>query len=72
MKVAVIGVAGWVGRAVLENFAGRHQVRAFDYNPEAWEVYRRFDGDWDGEKVYGDIADFSAVNSRLGRHGRRC
>ena len=65
MKVAVIGAAGWVGRAVLENFAGRHQVRALDYNPQAWDVYRRFDGDWDGEKVYGDIADFQAVNSAL-------
>lgn len=65
MKVAVIGAAGWVGRAVLENFAGRHQVRAFDYSPEAWEVYRRFDGDWEGEKVYGDIADFSAVDEAL-------
>ena len=65
MKVAVIGAAGWVGRAVLENFSGRHQVRAFDYNPEAWEVYRTFDGDWEGEKVYGDIADFDAVDSAL-------
>ena len=36
MKVAIMGAAGWVGRAVLENFAGRHQVRAFDYSPEAW------------------------------------
>ena len=65
MKVAIIGAAGWVGRAVLENFAGRHQVRAFDYSPEAWEVYRRFDGGWEGEKIYGDIADFSAVDSVL-------
>jgi nucleoside-diphosphate-sugar epimerase len=65
MKVAVIGAAGWVGRAVLENFAGRHQVRAFDYNPEAWETYQRFDGAWEGEKHYGDVADFSAVDSAL-------
>ena len=65
MKVAVIGAAGWVGRAVLENFTGRHQVRAFDYNPEAWEVYRQIDGDWEGEKSYGDIADFHAVDSAL-------
>ena len=65
MKVVVIGAAGWVGRAVLENFAGRHEVRAFDYNPAAWEVYRRFDGDWDGEKVFGDVADFHAVDSAL-------
>ncbi len=65
MKVAVIGAAGWVGRAVLENFAARHQVRAFEYNPAAWEVYRKFDGDWEGEKVYGDIANFHAVDSAL-------
>ena len=65
MNVAVIGAAGWVGRAVLENFAGRHQVRAFDFNPEAWEVYRQYDGDWEGEKVYGDLADFSDVDRAL-------
>ena len=65
MKVAVIGAAGWVGRAVLESFAGRHEVRAFDYSPEAWEVYRRFDGDWEGEKVYGDVADFHDVDRAL-------
>ena len=65
MKVAVMGAAGWVGRAVLENFAGRHEVRAFDIGPEAWDVYRRFDGDWEGERVYGDIADFGAVDSAL-------
>jgi len=65
MKVAVIGAAGWVGRAVLENFAGRHQVRALDYNPAAWEVYRRCDGDWEGEKIYGDVADFHAVDRAL-------
>ena len=65
MKVAVIGAAGWVGRAVLANFAGRHEVRAFDYNSEAWEVYRQYDGDWEGEKVYGDVADFHAVDSAL-------
>ena len=65
MKVAVIGAAGWVGRAVLENFAGRHQVRAFDYSPESWEKYRDLDGEWEGEKVYGDVADFSAVDGVL-------
>ena len=65
MRVAVIGAAGWVGRAVLESFAGRHEVRAFDRSPEAWEVYRRFDGDWDGEKVYGDVADFHDVDRAL-------
>ena len=65
MKVAVMGAAGWVGRAVLEHFARRHHVRAFDYNPEAWETYQQFDGDWQGDKVYGDVADFHAVDSAL-------
>ena len=65
MKVAVIGAAGFVGRAVLDNFAGRHQVRAMDCGPEAWEAYRSIDGDWEGEKVYGDLADFSDVDRAL-------
>ena len=65
MKVAVFGAAGWVGRAVLENFAGKHEVRAFEINPAAWDVYRDIDGEWEGEKVYGDIADFHAVDKAL-------
>jgi len=65
MNVAVLGAAGWVGRAVLRNFAGRHQVRAFDRDPQAWDTYRHLDGDWDGEKAYGDIADFGAVDRAL-------
>ena len=65
MRVAVMGAAGWVGRAVLDNFAGRHEVRAFDYNPEAWDAYRRFHGDWEGEKHHGDIADFHVVHGAL-------
>ena len=65
MKVAVLGAAGWVGRAVLENFAGKHEVRAFEINPEAWDVYRDIDGEWEGEKGYGDIADFHAVDKAL-------
>ena len=47
MKVAVIGAAGWVGRAVLEGFAGRHEVRAFDFSPESWEQYAQYDGEWE-------------------------
>ena len=65
MKVAVMGAAGWVGRAVLGNFVSRHQVRAFDHSPDAWEAYRQYDGSWDGEKIYGDIADFDAVDAAL-------
>ena len=65
MEVAVIGAAGWVGRAVLANFTDRHEVRAFDYSRDAWEVYRKLDGDWTGEKVYGDVADFWAVDRAL-------
>ena len=65
MKVAVFGAAGWVGRAVLEGFAGKHEVRSFEISPEAWDVYRDIDGEWEGEKVYGDIADFHAVDKAL-------
>jgi nucleoside-diphosphate-sugar epimerase len=67
MKVVVFGAAGWAGRAVLENFAGKHEVRAFEYAPEAWETYADVDGpEWDGgEKVYGDIADFHTVDQAL-------
>lgn len=46
MKVAVFGAAGWLGRAVLENFAGKHEVRAFELNPEAWDV----SGTWTARK----------------------
>ena len=65
MNVAVIGAAGWVGRAVLEHFADRHQVRAFDYNPEAWEQFARYHDDWEGERVFGNVADFYEVNAAL-------
>ena len=66
MKVAVFGAAGWVGRAVLKNFAGRHQVRAFELNPGAWDTYSRFDGGaWDGDTVYGNIASFQDVDGAL-------
>ena len=65
MRVTVIGAAGWVGRAVLANFAGRHEVRAFDAGPQAWDKYRELDGEWEGDKVYGDVADFGAVSRAL-------
>ena len=65
MKVAVFGAAGWLGRAVLENFAGKHEVRAFEISPEAWDACREIDGEWEGEKVHGDIADFHAVDRAL-------
>ena len=65
MNVVVMGAAGWVGRAVLEYFAGRHRVRAFDCDPQAWDKYRRLDGDWEGEKAYGDVSDFDDVDRAL-------
>ncbi len=66
MKVAVFGAAGWAGRAVVNNFASRHEVRAFELNSKAWDTYSRFDGGmWDGDTVYGDIADFDAVDGAL-------
>lgn len=65
MNVVVFGAAGWVGRAVLEYFAGRHEVCAFDISREAWDTYRELDGEWEGEKVYGNIADFDAVDNAI-------
>ena len=29
MKVAVFGAAGWLGRAILDNLEGRHDVPTF-------------------------------------------
>jgi nucleoside-diphosphate-sugar epimerase len=65
MKVTVIGGAGFVGRAVLAHFAERHEVRAFDHDPRAWDVYRHFDGDWDGEQIFGDVSRFADVDRAL-------
>ena len=65
MNVAVFGAAGWVGRAVLRKFAGIHQVRAVDLDPEAWERYRELDGEWEGDKVYLDIVDYHAVDAAM-------
>ena len=63
MKVVVFGAAGWVGRAILANLAGRHEVRAVDLSPEAWDSWKDVDGDWHGgEMIHGDIADYGAVD----------
>ena len=61
MYIAVLGAAGWVGRAVLENLASEHQVRAFDRGAEAWEK----GGPWEGEILHGDIASYAAVEKAL-------
>ena len=37
MNVVVYGAAGWVGRAILENLSGLHDMRAVDGSLEAWE-----------------------------------
>lgn len=62
MKVAVFGAAGWVGRAILENLSGRHEIRASDCTAEAWDVWKDLDGTWEGEIVNGDIADYTTVS----------
>ena len=67
MKVAVFGAAGWVGRAVLANFSGRHEIRGFDLSPAAWDKYRELDGEWEGEKLYGNISDDIGNKSRSAR-----
>ena len=64
MKVVVFGAAGWTGRAVLANLAGKHQVRAFDRGPEAWEQWQDIDGESQGgEIIHGDIVDFTDVHN---------
>ena len=65
MKVAVFGAAGWTGRAVLACLAGVHEVRAFDRSAAAWEAWRDVDGEWDGERLSGDISDYGTVDAVL-------
>ena len=66
MKVAIFGAAGWLGRAFLANAAGRHELRACDICPEAWDAWKDIDGEWNaGEKVYGDITNSEAVAQAL-------
>lgn len=63
MNVVVFGAAGWTGRAVLANLAGRHHARAAIRGPKSWEKWQEVDGEWqDGETVYGDISDYNAVD----------
>jgi nucleoside-diphosphate-sugar epimerase len=66
MKVVVFGAAGWVGRAILDNLTGRHEVRACDRGPEAWAKGNELQGEWvRGEIVHSDITDFDAVDEAL-------
>ncbi len=66
MKVAVFGAAGWVGRAILDNLTGRHELRACDRSPEAWAKGDEVAGKWlGGEIVHSDITDFDAVSEAL-------
>lgn len=65
MKVTVFGAAGWAGRAMLANLNGRHEVRAVDYGPDAWNNLRGVDGDWEGETVHADICDYEAVHAAV-------
>ena len=66
MRVVVFGAAGWLGRAVLQNFKGKYEIRAFDHGPEAWDSWNDLEGEWQGgEKVDGDIASFKDVQNAL-------
>ena len=65
MKVTVFGAAGWAGRAMLANLKGRHEVRAVDYGPGAWDNLRDVDGAWEGETVHADICDYEAVHAAV-------
>ncbi len=62
MNIIVFGAAGWLGRAIIRNLAGGHDVRAFDRGPDAWTNWSDVDGEWpDGPIIHGDIADFTQV-----------
>jgi len=64
MNIVVFGAAGWLGRAVLSNLAGRHDVRAFDLAPSAWKAWSDIDGPYEGgEVIHGDITDFETVHA---------
>ncbi len=66
MKIAVFGAAGWTGRAVLENLAGKHDVYAVDHNAETWNTWRDIDGDWNGGPIINcDIVDYHAVSKTV-------
>lgn len=69
LKTIVIGAAGWLGRAVLENLRGRHEIRAFDLGPEAWKAWEETDGSWDpgdgDEVIDGQITDFATVDRAM-------
>ena len=66
MKIVVFGGAGWLGRATLANLeAHGHQVRAFDHTQEAWAAWEDVDGPWEGERMYGDIANYSEVEAAI-------
>ena len=67
MKILVCGAAGWTGRAVLEDLQGRHQVRAFERNDQAWEVWEDINGPapTDVEIVHGNIVDFDTVDQAV-------
>jgi len=63
MRIAVFGAEGFTGRAVLENLADKHEIRAASFSPEAWAEWQGEDGEWrDGEDVYGDIVNFDGVH----------
>lgn len=66
MKVAVLGAAGWLGRAVLTHLEEHgHQVRAIDYGPEAWKAWEDVDGTYGGEIIHADISDYDQMISAL-------
>lgn len=64
MNITVLGAAGWLGRAILENLSVHHDVRAADVGPEAWTT-----DSCAGEIVHGDITDFDAVDRTIEEAG---
>ena len=60
MKITVLGAAGWLGRAILENLSVHHDVRALDVGAEAWT-----NNSIAGEIIHGDITDFNTVDRTI-------
>ncbi|MEE2658091.1 MAG: NAD(P)-dependent oxidoreductase [Candidatus Latescibacterota bacterium] len=63
VKVVVFGAAGWLGRAILANLRGKHEVRAFDCGPEVWR--QGSVSKYEGEIVHGEIADYTDVENAI-------
>lgn len=61
MNIVIFGAAGWTGRAILANLEQHHHVRAAVRGPSSWAKFKDIDGEWHGEQIHGDMADFHYI-----------